>query len=256
MTANEQKLKTPDMDRLLGMLEGHRSIRRYTDAPVPPEQLERIIACAQMASSSSHMQAYSIIGITDPELRDKLAELAGGQRHVALAPVFLVWCADLSRFSDAVSSRGGELEPSTEYFIVATVDAALAAQNAAVAAEAMGLGIVYIGGIRNDMRAVTELLQLPPLVYPVFGMCIGVPAESPDQRPRLPLEEMYYENRYSPEKREERLEAYDEQYRSYIRDRSGGGRDSAWTQEMQGRNAYPPRKLTGLLREQGFRFDD
>ncbi|WP_141136627.1 nitroreductase family protein [Paenibacillus herberti] len=209
-----------------------------------------------MASSSSHMQAYSIIGITDSVLRERLAALTGGQRHVREAPVFLVWCADLSRFSDAVQLHGGELTTSTEYFLVATVDAALAAQNAAVAAEAQGLGIVYIGGIRNDMRAVSELLELPPLVYPVFGMCIGVPDEQPDSRPRLPRAAIYSENRYSAEGRLEQLATYDEEYRSYIRSRAGGGRDTTWTQEMKDRVAYPSRKITELLREQGFHFED
>ncbi|MGN7453300.1 oxygen-insensitive NADPH nitroreductase [Paenibacillus pasadenensis] len=256
---NESKKERPDalrMEETLSLLERHRSIRRYADKPVTAEQLDRILGCAQMASSSSHMQAYSVIGITDPELRGRLAELAGGQRHVREAPTFLVWCADLSRFAEAAGMHGAQLQTSTEYFLVATVDAALAAQNAAIAAEAQGLGIVYIGGIRNDMRAVSELLELPPLVYPVFGMCIGVPAEEPDLRPRLPRSAVYAENRYPAGSRAEQLEAYDDEYRGYIRGRSGGGRDTTWTQEMSGRTAYPPRTFTGLLREKGFRLED
>ena len=241
---------------MIQRLLNHRSIRRYKSDPVTSQQLDTILVSAQHASSSSHMQAYSVIGITEPQLRGRIADLAGGQRHVREAPVFLVWCADLSRFEEAVELQGGTLEQTTEYFLVATVDASLAAQNAAVAAEALGLGIVYIGGIRNDMAGMSELLDLPPLVYPVFGMCIGVPDEQPDARPRLPLHVIYSENRYRQEGRRDVLEGYDKTYSEYIRSRSGGARESSWTREMKGRTDYPGRALTDHLEQQGFRFND
>ncbi|MGU3470199.1 oxygen-insensitive NADPH nitroreductase [Paenibacillus sp. D51F] len=249
-------MQAGDSNETIKLLMNHRSIRRYKNEPVTGEQLDAVLACARQASSSSHMQAYSVIGITDPELRNQIADVAGNQRHVREAPVFLVWCADLSRFGEAVAMHGGSFDATTEYFLVATVDASLAAQNAAAAAESLGLGIVYIGGIRNDMRKMSELLRLPPLVYPVFGMCIGVPDEQPDHRPRLPMESMYAENRYRENGYAEDLDRYDSLYAEYIRNRSGGGRESSWTREMKGRTDYPSRSYADFLREQGFSFED
>src|SRR5690606_31594133 len=91
---------------------------------------------------------------------------------------------------------------TVENFIVATVDTALAAQNAVIAAESLGLGAVYIGGLRNNIEQVSELLRLPELVYPLFGMCLGVPAQSPMTRPRLPLDSILHTDTYQIERTE------------------------------------------------------
>lgn len=245
-TANET------IERLLR----HRSVRRFTDEPVGRERLELIIRSAQMASTSSNMQAYSVIAVDDPDKRRQIAEWAGGQRHVEQAPVFLVWCADLYRFGEAVRMHGGSFEPTLEYFIVSTVDAALAAQNAAVAAESLGLGIVYIGGIRNRLSDVAELLQVPPLVYPVFGMCIGVPADDPDIRPRLPLEAVLHREAYDAAGQEAYIRQYDETYRQYAAGRKGGTKQTTWSRDMEARTRYPSRRHGEVLRRQGFRFEE
>ncbi|AJY76127.1 oxygen-insensitive NADPH nitroreductase [Paenibacillus beijingensis] len=234
----------------------HRSIRRYKNEPVTRSQLELILRCAQQASSSSHMQTYSVISVTEPDKRRAIAAWAGGQRHVEQAPVFLVWCADLHRFDQAVAGAGGQFEPSLEYFLVATVDVSLAAQNAVIAAESMGLGAVYIGGIRNEMKKVAGLLELPELVYPVFGLCIGVPDEQPDLRPRLPQEAVFHENRYNRDAFGQTIEAYDKTYHTYASSRSGGTKDTTWSIEMRGRTKYPPRQYGDFLRDQRFKLDD
>src|SRR5690606_8683061 len=109
------------------------------------EQVEKIISSAQMASTSSHVQAYTILGITDREKKKKLAEYAGNQAYVETCAHFLVFCADLHRLTKVVEKEGVDIRSHLEYtemFIVGTVDAALAAQNAAIAAEALGLGVV------------------------------------------------------------------------------------------------------------------
>ena len=122
----------------------------------------------------------------------------------------------------------------TEQFIIATVDVALAAQNAAVAAEAQGLGICYIGAIRNDPQTVSDLLELPDDVFPVFGLCIGHPDQNPEVKPRLPLDVVLKEERYNDSGDRDRIAAYDEEMRSYYRGRSGGTKESSWTEEMAG----------------------
>lgn len=98
-----------------------------------------------------------------------------------------------------------------ESLLLGTIDAALAAQNAVVALESLGLGSVYIGGIRNDIKGVAKELGLPPKVYPVFGLCVGYP--SPDQpakvKPRLPQQAVLHRETYSIAAEEGVLSEYD-----------------------------------------------
>lgn len=210
-----------------------------------------------MASTSSHVQAYSIIGVTDKEMKKKLAELAGGQQHVESCAHFLVFCADLHRLDQAAKNEGEEESNSLEYtemFMVATIDAALAAQNAAVAAESLGLGLVYIGGLRNHPDQVSELLKLPNKVYPVFGMCIGYPDQEVDTKPRLPQQAIYFENTY-PEysKVQPYLHEYDQTMKQYYIDRTEGKRSDTWSQMMASMLKTPRRThMKSFLLERGF----
>ncbi|WP_310550542.1 oxygen-insensitive NADPH nitroreductase [Paenibacillus glufosinatiresistens] len=240
----------------LELLMRHRSIRRFADTPVTEEQLEAIVGAAQMASTSSNVQAYSVIAVTDPGRKERLAALAGNQAYIRECPVFLVWCADLYRLREVTSAHmapeASHID-TTENLIVATVDAALAAQNAAVAAESLGLGIVYIGGVRNDIAAFSEALELPELVYPVFGMCVGTPAQEPVLRPRLPLQSVLHRERYSAQETVERAAAYDETTRAYMRERSGGTSDTPWSVTMAHRLAQPARmQMKEFLQSRGF----
>jgi FMN reductase (NADPH) len=245
------------MNPTIDLLLNHRSIRKYKPDPLTKEQVEAIIRSAQMASSSSNVQAYSVIGVTDPDLKRELAVLAGNQKYVEQAPLFLVWCADLNRLQEACAMQETRMVYGTmENFIVATVDTALAAQNAAIAAESMGLGIVYIGGIRNHPREVSDLLGLPKLVYPVFGMCVGYPDHQPEVKPRLSMEAVYHENRYDQTKAKKEIERYDQVMREYYLKRTDGKRDTVWSKEMADKFRYPVRQhMRSFLEEQGFRFD-
>ncbi len=244
-------------EQVVQLLQRHRSIRKFTDQKIPEEILHKILLSAQMASTSSHLQAYSIIGVTDQKLRQQLAEYCGNQRYVETCAHFLVFCADLNRL-DYVTRRQGvevtETLETTEKFIVATVDAALAAQNAAVAAESHGLGIVYIGGIRNHIEEVAKLLQLPKKVYPVFGMCLGYPAQDPQRKPRLPLTSVYFENRYPDLKTIEKdLDQYDAHVRQYYIERTQGKRQDTWSGMMAKTLATPSRThMKTFLEKWGF----
>ncbi|MCM3631041.1 oxygen-insensitive NADPH nitroreductase [Paenibacillus glycanilyticus] len=244
------------MNETITLLKQHSSIRKFTKDPVTGEQLEAILTAAQQASTSSNMQAYSVIGITDKELRSELAKLAGNQAYVEESPVFLVWCADLYRWEQAAKRHyDGEMPSSTENFIIATVDATLAAQNAAVAAESLGLGIVYIGGIRNHPDRVAELLGLPQYVYPVFGMCIGVPDQSPLDRPRLPLRAVYFENSYKPDTIDSAIDDYDETLSTYMKARSNGKVSTTWSLAMAGKAGPVRMHMRSFLQKQGFKLE-
>ena len=225
------------MNQVIETLLQHRSIRRFTEKPLDREQIEAIVRSAQAASTSSFIQAYSIIGVTDQQKKDKLAELAGNQAYVAANGHFFVFCADLHRHKvvgDLETADVKDSIESTEKFMVALIDAALAAQNAAIAAESMGLGICYIGGIRNDLESVKEVLKTPEYVIPLFGMAVGYPDQETDLKPRLPLEHVYMENEYQQDRSlfEKQLNDYDKTTSEYYLERTNGKRGDSWTGQM------------------------
>jgi FMN reductase (NADPH) len=188
----------------------HSSVRSYTDEPIDAALVETIVAAAQRAATSSNLQMWSVVAVTDSDTRSHLAKLCGNQSHVAQAPVFLAWCADLHRLDLACVLRGYvQVTRYVENFLVAAVDVALAAQNATLAAESLGLGSCYIGAIRNDPQGVIETLHLPPLTFPVVGMTIGWPASHPRPKPRLPLKAVLHWESYSSDTTQASLHEYD-----------------------------------------------
>jgi FMN reductase (NADPH) len=200
-------VQTPTIEQIYR----HWSVRSYKPDPVPVEMVETIVAAGQRSSTSSNLQTYCVVAVAEADTRLRLAELCGNQKQIAQAPVFLAWCADLSRLDRVCQMRGYEQEAGyVENFLVAAVDAALAMQNAALAAESLGLGMCYIGAIRNHPAEVIELLALPRLVFPVSGMTLGWPAVEPFLRPRLPLEAVLHWERYDTEGEGESLEQYDQ----------------------------------------------
>ncbi|MEM9604997.1 MAG: oxygen-insensitive NADPH nitroreductase [Pseudomonadota bacterium] len=243
------------MNDVIALLRAHRSIRKFRDEPVDDETVATLIACAQAAATSSNVQATSVIRVRDPDTRDALATLAGGQPYVASSSVFLVFCADLYRARLACAVQDTEMvEGMTEHFMIATIDVALAAQNAVVAAESLGLGICYIGGLRNNPEEVSTLLGLPDQVYPVFGLCIGHPDQDPEVKPRLPLPAVLMEERYqADDDSRAHIAAYDDTLRAYYRSRTGGKKDSSWTEEMAGLTGKESRPhMRGFLTARGF----
>jgi len=238
------------MNEVIQQIRSHRSIRRYTDDPVTREQLESIIAAAQAASTSSYLQAASIIRVTDPEKRSRLVELSGGQPWVGKAPEFLVWCADFHRHRQLFpEARLGY----TELLLISVIDTALMAQNALLAAESLGLGGLFIGGLRNHPDGVADLLELPLHVAPLFGMCLGHPAEDPILRPRLPQALILHENCYNPDLDHELLAGYDEEVRHYYAGRPGADRVTGWSEQVQetlSREARP--HMRDFLQSRGF----
>lgn len=181
----------------------HRSVRSYTAAAVSDDVLDVMLAAAQSASTSSNLQCWSVVAVRDPERKRRLAALAGNQRHVRECPLLLIWLADLQRL-DATGERLQLRRDALEYMemlMIGVIDATLAAQNAAIAAEAQGLGIVYIGGMRDRPEEVAVELDLPPRTAAVFGMCVGYPDPGRPAaiKPRLPGAAVLHRERYDTE---------------------------------------------------------
>ncbi|MEH6944730.1 oxygen-insensitive NADPH nitroreductase [Bacillus sp. JJ722] len=225
------------MNEIIEKILDHRSIRSFEDKLLSKEQIETIVSCAQSAATSSYIQAYSIIGVTDPEKKAKLAELAGNQSYVEKNGHLFVFCADLHRHELAAQMENQDVTESiesTEKFMVACIDAALAAQNAALAAESMDLGICYIGGIRNNLAGVNELLNIPTKVIPLFAMVVGYPKNRSEKKPRLPLANVYHENEYlhNDDIFKSQLGEYNETMSAYYERRTNGKRNDTWTSQM------------------------
>ncbi len=221
------------MNDVLKLLASHSSVRNFLAQPVDDDLLKDLIQAGQYASTSNHIQAYTIIRIGDKDKRKQLAAFAGDQQHVVDCPVFLVFCADLNRLKKACQMNNATADTSsTETFILATIDTALVAQNIMIAAESNGLGGVYIGGIRNHPQEVCALLQIPQHVYPVFGMCLGYPEQVNATKPRLPLPLVLHEDCYGADQDQEQahLQEYDQLMFDYYSTRPNGVRHITWTE--------------------------
>jgi len=244
------------MSEVLRLLKRHRSIRKFTDQSISQSHLRRLIQVGQAASTSSYIQSVSVVRVSQLEQRKAFAEIAGGQSYIESAAEFLVFCADLHRNRARVELSSGEVADFgwVEQFIAATVDVGLFAQNVVVAAEADGLGCCYIGGIRNDPEQVTRLLDLPELVYPVFGLCLGHPDQDPAIKPRLPVDAVLHDGSYqTPEVHQEILDQYDTNVKQYYLDRTKGKLSFTWSDQMAKQAETQKRQFMGkYLRKQGF----
>lgn len=242
------------MNEMLRLLLAHRSIRKFTPRPIEPELLAEIVSAGQSAATSSFLQGATVIQVNDEVKRKELATLAGNQRHIESCAEFLVFCADLRRARNCCEmhdkSFSGEY---TEHFMIATIDTALFAQNVVIAAESLGLGICYIGGLRNNPREVSDLLRLPQGVYPVFGLCLGYPDQDPEVKPRLPLSVILKQDVYDDSADADAIKSYDEQVTEYYHTRTGGGHGTPWSLQVATLLSEKARPhMRAFLAEQGF----
>ena len=190
------------MNEILQSLHSRKSVRVYEERPVEPEKKRAILEAALQAPSAGNMALYTIIEVTDPALKATLARTCDNQPFIATAPMVLVFCADYSRwYALFAASDPATRRPSYGDFVLACCDALIAAQNAVVAAESLGLGSCYIGDILENYEIHKELLGLPKYVAPVILLCFGYPTEQQKQRrkpPRFRVADIVHENRYQP----------------------------------------------------------
>ncbi len=239
----------------------HRSARAYLPGALPEGTLELLIAAAQSAPTSSNLQAWSVVAVSDPDRKARLAELAGPNAQINEAPLFLVWIADLAR-ARAIAGQYGVPGDGLDYiesFLLAALDAALAAQNAVVAADSLGLGTCYIGAIRNHPEAVAAELGLPPEAIAVFGLTVGKPdpARASDVKPRLPQASVLHRERYGASMRPDELAAYNGALRQFQAEQKMAPID--WTEQVSRRIGTSAalkgrERLTEVLRRLGFKL--
>jgi nitroreductase len=184
-----------DLSRLL---LAHRSIREYQDREIEPDLIDSVLAEALAGSSSSgNLNLVSVVKTRDRERKAHLAELHFGQPMVLQAPLVLTFCADSFRTREWLAQR--HARPGFADFIswhVASFDAIILAQTAALAFESHGLGICYMGTTLHSMGAIAEFLEMPGNCLPVTSMVVGWPAEAPARRDRLPAAAWVHDERY------------------------------------------------------------
>lgn len=226
----------------LNVVLSHRSVRAYLPTPLPYGTIETLVTAAQSAASSSNLQVWSVVAVEDEARKARLAALAGDQKHILEAPTLLVWLIDLARLSKLAAERGGQSDALnfTETFLLGAVDTSLAAQNAVVALESLGLGSVFIGGIRNKPKEVAAELGLPPQVFPLFGLVVGYPdPERPAAiKPRLPQASVLFRERYVwNDEQRTAADSYNGKIREFQREQ--GMPEIDWTQQAGNRTRGP-----------------
>jgi nitroreductase len=243
----------------LALLFAHRSVRAYLPDALPAGTTETLVAAAQSAATSSNMQSWSVVAVTDPARKARLAALASNQKHIEQAPLLLMFIADLSRHARLGAREGWALEglPSLEAFLVAAIDCGIAAQNAVLAAEAIGLSTVYLGAMRNEPEAVGAELGLPPQSAIMFGLSVGYadPARPAGVKPRLPQSVVLHYEQYSAVGEAEGIARYDRTLHSFASRHEAGG--YTWSERVSQRLGRLAQlagrdKLRGALARLGF----
>lgn len=215
------------MSETITLMKSHTSVRRFKEEAIPQEDLNTILSAGQMASSWKNFQSYSVIVVRSQEKKDALFELVP-QEAIRQSAAFLLFVGDLNRAEKGARLHTDIFQPQgVEGLLITSVDAALAGQNTLLAAESLGYGGVIIGLVRYKSVELAELFKLPDYTYPVFGIALGVPNQQHDVKPRLPLENVVFEEEYQ-EQTAEAIEAYDRVQIEY----AGARATTTWSQRL------------------------
>lgn len=209
-------LWTPQVEAMVS----HRSVRAFLPEPLPEGALETMVAAAQSASTSSALNQWSVVAVTDAELKQQLADTVARRvptdriPWIEEAPALLLWIADASRAAEMTRGQGAEpvVLDYLDSFLKASVDVALAAQNAALAAESLGLGVVFLGVVRNAGDEIAQIIQLPAYSFVAFGMAVGRPdlARVSGIRPRPAQGMVLHRDRYDQIRSLRHVEGYEQ----------------------------------------------
>lgn len=245
------------MESIIELFNSHKSERSFTDQPVDEATLERIISTAYRAPTSVNSQQVSLVVTRDAQKRAQISRIAGGQPWIAKAPVFITFVLDMhkTRLGMEIGNQQQMAHQSIESIVAGATDVGIALGTVMAAARAEGLGIVPIGGIRLHPQQMIDLLELPPLTFPVAGVVIGHVDVPSHAKPRLPLETFRHDETYSSEGLEDKIVRYNQQMVEHWQNigRSDG---ETWSDSVSGyyHHIYFPDVLPALIK-QGFGVD-
>lgn len=195
-------------DHVYNLVKKHHSVRKFKNKPLSEDVVKKLVEAGQSASTSSFLQAYSIIGIDDEKIKENLREVSG-QPYVVENGYLFVFVIDYYRHH--LVDQHAETD--------------------------MGYGIVFLGSLRNDVERVREILDLPDYVFPVFGMAVGEPADDENgaAKPRLPFDHVFHHNKYRADKETQyaQMADYDQTISEYYDQRTNGNRKETWSQQIE-----------------------
>ncbi len=215
------------MNETLELIFQRASLRKYDERPITVEDKNLILQSALRAPTAGNMMLYSIIDVTDQEMKETLSHTCDNQPFITTAPMVLVFLADYQRWYDYYAYSGvkefmegrGEafLSPGYSEFMLGANDAIIAAQNTVIAAESLGIGSCYIGDIMENYETHRDLFKLPEWTFPVCMLCYGYfpNGRRPKTRERLPIENIVSENTYRVTTGEEFAELIKERTASF-----------------------------------------
>ncbi len=245
---------------MLDFLNQRRTIRKYSNEPIPNQLMTELLQAAAQSSNTGNMQAYSVVVTSNVDIKNQLAPAHFNQPMVKAAPAVLTFCADFNRFSQWCQLRNASPGyDNFQSFMASAIDTLIFAQTFAIAAESQGLGICYLGTTTYNAGEIIDALQLPKLVVPVTTITVGYPDETPKLTDRLPLEavvhyEMYHD--YSP-KDIDSLYAEKENsdfYKNFVAENNKESLAQVFTDVRYSRknNEFFSDKFINVLQQQGF----
>lgn len=245
---------------MLDILKQRRSIRKYTAQEIPAELLNELLQAAAQSSNTGNMQAYSVVVTTNSEIKDQLAPTHFNQPMIKNAPAVLTFCADFNRFSKWCEQRNADPGyDNFQSFMATAIDAMIFAQTFAVAAEAKGLGICYLGTTTYNAGEIINILDLPKLVVPITTITVGYPETTPPLTDRLTLDAVVHFETYKDYTSEQIDELYAEKensefYKNFVAENNKETLAQVFTDIRYNRknNEFFSDKFLQVLKQQGF----
>ena len=229
------------MTNTIKELTERKSVRVFLDKEISPEAKAAILNAACQAPTAGNQQLYTIIDITDEKIKARLVETCDNQPFIASAKMVLIFCADCKKWYDGFKFSGCNPRlPDVGDLFLAISDANIAAENAVVAAESLGIGSCYIGDVMENCEEQRELLHLPNYVFPAAMLVFGYPTEQQKERQKPPRADnrfTVHENTYrrlSPEELKAMLlkNCREESYGEWIRKFCNRKYNSDFAREM------------------------
>src|SRR6056297_969972 len=190
------------MNAIIESLMNRKSMRVFEQKEISKTDKETILKAAAAAPTAGNQQLYTILDITNQALKERLAVTCDNQPFIATAPLVLIFCADVKKWYDAfVEADANPRKPGVGDLLLAVSDANIAAQNAVVAAESLGLGSCYIGDIMENREEHKQLLNLSDWVFPAAMLVFGYPTQQQIERnkpQRVDMPYIVHKNGYKP----------------------------------------------------------
>lgn len=237
----------------------HRSIRKFKNIPIEQKTLETLLEVGNRTASSTCMQSFSMIRITDSKLKYEISKVCK-QAYVNELPELIIFIVDVFRNAKISEEMGENLHAKSDMdrFFQGFTDGCLAAQNIYTAIESLEMGAVYFGSILNDTARIIELLELPKLTFPIVGLGFGYPDQEPALKPRMDLSLKVFENKYKVlDNYLESIKDYDEEMQTYYDLRKADKPLDSFSKQVVGILSNPNEKrskMLNVIKNQGFNF--